>query len=135
MGTRSITNNTANAAVVTGTSIPTMNTIYYGLAQINGASQDRGVSVYAPTAVGSNNQYLKSTGSGAPSWQSPQDSSSASAISSSGTNLVTERDIYYGLPTINNSHAYTSSTAIYAPTAGGTSGYYLKGAGTTTAPT
>ena len=61
------------------------------------------------------------------------DSSSASAIST-GTDLVTERDVYYGLPTINNSHSYTSSTSIYAPTAGGTSGYYLKGNGTTAAP-
>lgn len=61
------------------------------------------------------------------------DSSSASAIST-GTSLVTERDVYYGLPTINNSHSYTSSTSIYAPTAGGTSGYYLKGNGTTAAP-
>lgn len=63
------------------------------------------------------------------------DSSAAGAISSTGTDLVTERDVYYGLPTINNSHAYTSSTTIYAPTAGGTSGYVLVGAGTTSAPT
>lgn len=62
------------------------------------------------------------------------DSSSASAIGT-GTSLVTERDIYYGLPTINNSHAYTSSTTIYAPTAGGTLGYELIGNGTTAAPT
>lgn len=62
------------------------------------------------------------------------DSSSASAI---GTNqqLVTERDIYYGLPTINNSHSYDSSTNIYAPTTGGTENYVLIGAGTTNAPT
>lgn len=46
------------------------------------------------------------------------DSSSASAIST-GTSLVTERDVYYGLPTINGSHSYTSSTTIYAPTSAG----------------
>lgn len=62
------------------------------------------------------------------------DSTSASAIST-GSNLVTERDVYYGLPTINNSHAYTSSTTIYAPTAGGTSGYLLKANGSTSTPT
>ena len=62
------------------------------------------------------------------------DSSPASAIST-GTSLVTERDVYYGLPKINNSHSYTSSTSIYAPTAGGTSGYVLVGNGTTSAPT
>lgn len=65
--------------------------------------------------------------------KSVSDSSSASAIST-GTSLVTERDVYYGLPKINNSHSYTSSTSIYAPTAGGTSGYYLKGNGTTSTP-
>jgi hypothetical protein len=48
--------------------------------------------------------------------------------------LVTERDVYFGLPTINNSHIYNSSTTIYAPTAGGTAGYTLIGKGTTTAP-
>jgi len=48
--------------------------------------------------------------------------------------LPTERDIYYGLPTINNSHSYTSSTTIYAPTAGGTANYVLWGNGTTAAP-
>lgn len=62
------------------------------------------------------------------------DSTSASAIST-GTSLPTERDIYYGLPTINNSHSYTSSTTIYAPSAGGSSGQYLKAVGATSAPT
>ena len=66
--------------------------------------------------------------------KSVTDSSSASAIGT-GTSLVTERDVYYGLPSINNSHAYTSSTTIYAPTAGGTLGYELIGNGTTSAPT
>lgn len=61
------------------------------------------------------------------------DSSSASAIST-GTSLVTERDVYYGLPIINNSHSYTSSTAIYAPTSGGTLGYELIGNGITAPP-
>lgn len=56
------------------------------------------------------------------------DSSSASAIST-GTGLVTERDVYYGLPTINGVHTYTSSTTLYAPTAVGTSGYVLKSTG------
>ena len=60
--------------------------------------------------------------------KSVTDSSSASAIST-GTSLTTERDIYYGLPTINGSHAYTSSTNIYAPTVVGTSGYMLVSSG------
>ena len=56
------------------------------------------------------------------------DSTSAGAIST-GTNLVTERDVYYGLPTINGSHSYTSGTNIYAPTTAGTSDYVLKSSG------
>lgn len=56
------------------------------------------------------------------------DSSSASAIGT-GTSLVTERDVYYGLPSINGAHNYTSGTSIYAPTAVGTSGYILKSGG------
>lgn len=56
------------------------------------------------------------------------DSSSASAIST-GTNLVTERDVYYGLPNINGGHTYNSGTSIYAPTSAGTSGYVLKSSG------
>ena len=62
------------------------------------------------------------------------DSNSASAISSTGTNLVTERDVYYGLPYINNSHGYKSTTTIYAPTDAGTAGYILKANGGTSAP-
>ena len=62
------------------------------------------------------------------------DSSSASAIST-GTSLPTERDIYYGLPTINNAHNYTSSTTIYAPTGGGTEGQFLGSNGSTSTPT
>ena len=59
---------------------------------------------------------------------------SATAIAT-GTNIPTMNTIYYGLPTINNSHTYTSSTTIYAPTAGGTlDTHALVGAGTTTAP-
>ena len=54
------------------------------------------------------------------------DSSSASAISSSGVSLVTERDVYYGLPTINGAHNYTSSTTIYAPTSLGSNGQLLS---------
>ena len=70
---------------------------------------------------------------GAACEKSVTDSSSASAIGT-GTSLPTERDIYYGLPTINNSHNYTSSTTIYAPTGAGTAGYWLKASGSSTAP-
>lgn len=66
---------------------------------------------------------------GAACQKSLSDSSTASALSSTDTNVPTVRDIYYGTPTINGSKAYTSSTGIYAPTAVGTSGYVLKSNG------
>ena len=66
--TRAITNNTSNTTITSGTNIPTMNTLYYGLAQINNATQSRATSIYAPTSAGTSGQYLKSNGSGAPSW-------------------------------------------------------------------
>ncbi|MDL2301479.1 phage tail protein [Lachnospiraceae bacterium OttesenSCG-928-D06] len=56
------------------------------------------------------------------------DSSSASALST-GTGLVTERDIYYGLPKINNAKNYTSNSNFYAPISSGTSGHFLKSTG------
>ena len=82
--------------------------------------------------VGGNTYVFKSVANGgtggtfaSAAFKSCQDSSSAGTLSSSGTNLCTERDIYYGLPTINGSHTYTSSTNIYAPTSVGTNGYVL----------
>jgi hypothetical protein len=83
------------------------------------------------------NQVLRSTGyngvNWTPGWETPADSTSASAIGTSSA-LATARDIYYGTPTINNSKSYTSSTTIYAPTAGGLANYGLFGNGTTSAP-
>lgn len=66
--TRAITNNTSNTAISNNTNIPTMNTIYYGLVKINGNNQTRATTIYVPTGAGSNGQFLKSSGSGAPSW-------------------------------------------------------------------
>lgn len=51
-----------------------------------------------------------------------------------GSNLVTERAVYYSLPKINNSHSYTSSTTIYAPTGGGAAGQVLQSNGATAIP-
>lgn len=56
------------------------------------------------------------------------DSTSAGALST-GSNLVTERDVYYGTPKINGVKTYTSNTSIYAPTSTGTSGQVLKSTG------
>ena len=96
------------------------------------------------TAVGNSKKpvYVDATGKitvcdytlGTVSQKDYTDSTSASAIGT-GTSIPTERDIYYGLPTINNVHNYTSSTTIYAPIAGGTSGYILKANGATSTPT
>lgn len=53
------------------------------------------------------------------------DSFEAEALSSVSTNFVTERDVYYGLPTINGNHIYTSETSIYAPSSAGGLGQIL----------
>ena len=63
------------------------------------------------------------------------DSSSSSALSNSSTNFVTERDVYYGLPTINNIHNYDSSSTLFAPTTAGTQYQLLVASGSNTAPT
>lgn len=47
------------------------------------------------------------------------DSTNAEALVSTSTNFVTERDIYFGLPQINNLHNYTSDNSIYAPITSG----------------
>lgn len=86
------------------------------------------------TPSGGSAQNVSVTGLAAAAYKDVTDSTSASAIST-GTSLVTERDVYYGLPKINNSNSYTRSTTIYAPTSAGTSGYILKSAGSGAAPT
>lgn len=55
------------------------------------------------------------------------DSASASGFSASSTNLVTERDCYNAMPSINGVKASTAS--IYAPTISGGAGYVLKSNG------
>ena len=62
------------------------------------------------------------------------DSSSAGALLSDSTNFVTERDIYHGLPFINNSHSYTSSNTLFAPITSGTQYQLLVSNGTGSAP-
>ena len=127
---KAVTDSTSASAISTGTSLPTERDIYYGLPTINNShSYTSSTTIYAPTAGGTSGYYLKGAGTTtAPTWQAPSDSSSASAIST-GTSLVTERDVYYGLPSINGVHTYTSSTSIYAPTSAGTSGYILQSNG------
>ena len=50
------------------------------------------------------------------------------SFSSKGTNLVTERTVFYGTPSINDSY-YSHSTTIYAPYTSGTLGYTLHSNG------
>jgi hypothetical protein len=73
-------------------------------------------------------QALIGNGTGSLNFKVIADSSSASAIGQ-GTSLVTERDIYYGLPFINGDHTYTSASTFFAPTTAGTNGYTLKSLG------
>lgn len=125
--------------IVSG-SLRATDTIYTTTLQtktINALTENNSTT-YGP---GINGQVLKSNGTsvywttlGGASDYEVIDSSSARAIGT-GTNLITERTIHYGLPTINNAHNYTSNTAIYAPTAGGTKNQILVSAGSTAIPT
>lgn len=100
----------------------------YALSDITGADDLKAIEAITGTSG-----VLQKTAANTWSLVSKTDSSSASAIST-GTGLVTERDVYYGLPKINNAHNYTSNSAYYAPTSGGTAGYLLKAKGATSAP-
>ena len=79
--------------------IPTVPTI-----SLNGSSTTS-ASFYAPTGAGTSGQYLKSNGSGAPSWAT-----------------IT-------IPSITLNGSSSTSPSFYAPTSAGTSGYYLKSNG------
>ena len=61
---------TANGALGTGTGLTTERSVYYGLVQVNGESQTRATTIYAPTETGTENQVLISTGSTTkvPTW-------------------------------------------------------------------
>ncbi len=93
-----------------------------GLAYWNGA--------YSGTS--SNLTYCSKGAFGTVVTKNATDYSSAYAIGTS-TRIPTERDIYYGLPTINNAHTYTSNTKIFAPASAGTSGQVLTSTGGTPA--
>ena len=57
------------------------------------------------------------------------DSNHANALSSTSENFVTERYIYYSLPTINNIHNYDATTTLFIPTYGGTATSLLLSSG------
>lgn len=96
---------------------------------VKGTLQQSGVNVVdLSSSQALTNKTYNGYTLGAACAKSYTDSTSASAIST-GTSLVTERDVYYGLPSINGAHTYTSNTTIYAPTSAGTSGYILKSSG------
>ena len=63
-------------------------------------------SFYAPTTAGTSGYYLKSNGSGAPTWTS-----------------------FPTIPSITLNGSSTTSPSFYAPTSAGTSGQYLKSNG------
>lgn len=72
---------------------------------LNGSSTTS-ASFYAPTGVGSSGQYLKSNGSGAPTWTS-----------------------FPTIPTITLNGSSTTSPSFYAPTSAGTEDYILASNG------
>lgn len=74
-------------AISTGTSLTTERDVYYGLVAVNGASQTRATTIYAPTSAGTSGQVLTSTG-GTPTWQNAT-SGGWTSLYSSGPTLVT----------------------------------------------
>ena len=86
----------------------------------------KAVSVTASQGLTSDEQTAArgNIGLGTAAVKGIADSSSASPIST-GTDVTTERDVYYGLPTINGAHNYTSATNYYVATTKGTSGQVL----------
>lgn len=102
---RAITHLTADASAGTGTNLVTISTLYYTAPFLNGSKVGGSSSFYAPTSVGTSGQFLKSSGSGAPTWTT-----------------VT-------IPSITLNGVSTTSPSFYAPTSAGTSGYYLKSNG------
>ena len=72
---------------------------------LNGSSTTS-PSFYAPTGAGTSGYYLKSNGSGAPSWTS-----------------------FPTIPSITLNGSSTTSPSFYAPTSAGTSGYFLESNG------
>lgn len=84
-------------ALPANTTIPTIT--------LNGSSTTS-PSFYAPTGAGTSGQYLKSNGTGAPTWAS-----------------------FPTIPSITLNGSNSTSPSFYAPTSAGTSGYYLKSNG------
>ena len=107
--------------LLTTTASPTSGTSYEAYY---GANLTYNPSTKALSTGGTINGYTLN----AASAKAVTDSSSASAIGT-GTSLPTERDIYYGLPTINGVHTYNSGTNYYVPTTVGNSGQVLKSNG------
>lgn len=91
------------------------------------AAHSSGTSAGKLTINGTEHTLYIGTTLGAAASRFVTDSTSASALST-GTGLVTERDVYYGLASINGARQ-TSSVNIYAPTSVGTNGQVLKSNG------
>jgi hypothetical protein len=67
---RTLTDNASSPTSLStsSTNILTEQTIAKGLVNVNGSAQSAITTIFAPTVAGTTGQYLKSNGSGAPSW-------------------------------------------------------------------
>ena len=127
----SVTNNSSATTLTASNKLITEKGVYYGLPKINGVkTYNSGSDFYAPITAGTTGQVVRSQGSGNPIWDTPTDNSNATSLVNSSSKLITERAVYFGTPTINDSHAYTNNTKIYAVTSKGTSGQVLTSQGT-----
>jgi hypothetical protein len=141
-GSGTVTNVTAGTqisgmsmTITNGTTTPSIATSVSNAASFRTAIGAGTGDVVGPASSTTGNvpQFDNTTGKLLNGGKAINDSTSATAISTTA-NLVTERDIYYGLPNINNSHAYNSSTSIFAPTTAPATSYFLASGGTNAAP-
>lgn len=128
--TRAVTNNTSNTAATASTNIPTMNTLFYTLAQINNANQTHATNVYAPTTAGTANQILVSAGGTlAPTWKA---TGNGAAYATSTNGALT----FGTLPIAQGGTGKTNAADAWTNLGGGASGkhaedYYVNRSGDT----
>lgn len=120
IATRAITSSVSSTTYfASSTNLITANTLAYWTGAYNSSNASRLA-------------YCNKGAFGTAATRAYTDRTSATTILSTGTTLLTERAIYYGLPTINGVHTYTSDTNIYPPTTTGTSGQILVSTGDAT---
>ena len=133
---KQVSDSTTSEAIGTSSNLVTERDVFNGLPYINEEHNYTSASNYyaVPTVKGAKGQVWSSKGDGTGEWKNIKDSTQPSALAVTDA-IVTERAVYYALPTINGRHDYISTTNYYAvPTTQGTMNqlWCSKGDGTGT---